>query len=100
MAQKLSTSDYVRIEGQVELAIRWMAPESRMYGTFSLKSDVWSFGVVVWEVFSFALQPYGGLTDCDVTDMIRRGELLCKPEGCPDNIFSIVKDSCWHWEPS
>ena len=78
MAQKLYASDYVRVCGQVVLPIRWMAPESIIYGIFSLQSDVWSFGVVVWEVFSFALQPYFGLANGDITDMILCGKLLCK----------------------
>ena len=71
-----------------------------MHGTFSSKSDVWSFGVVVWEVFSFAMQPYWGLSNGDFIDMIRQDQLLGKPEGCPENIFSMIKDSCWHSEPS
>ena len=100
MARQLHASDYVRVEGCLQLPIRWMAPESIMYGMFSSKSDVWSFGVVVWEVFSFAMQPYWGLSNGDVTDMIRQDQLLGKPEGCPENIFSMIKDSCWNREPS
>ena len=100
MAQKLYAGDYIRINGQVVLPIRWMSPESIVYGTFSSQSDVWSFGVVVWEVFSFALQPYWGFANSDVTDMVRRGKLLLKPVACPENLFSFIKESCWHQEPS
>ena len=49
MSQNLYTKDYYRVSGEVSLPVRWMAPESILYGTFSTKADVWSFSVVVWK---------------------------------------------------
>lgn len=49
------------------LPVRWMSPESVMYGRFTLESDVWSFGVVLWEVYSFGKQPYYGHNNEEVS---------------------------------
>ena len=100
MAHKLDDQDYVQLYGQVTVPLRWMAPESINCGIFSLKSDIWSFGVVVWEVFSFAMVSYLGHNLDAVKGMILRGKLLGKPKGCPTNVFSVVEDSCWNLEPS
>ena len=45
------------------LPVRWMSPESISFGRFTLESDIWSYGVVLWEIFSFGIQPYCGLTN-------------------------------------
>ena len=87
------------MEGEASLPVRWMPPESLIYGTFSTKGDVWSFGVVVWEVFSFAMQPYWGLPNSDVVEMIRCGKVLNKPEWCPDKVYILVKEGCWCMSP-
>lgn len=52
------------------LPVRWMSPESVMYGRFTLETDVWSFGVVLWEVFSFGKQPYYGHTNEEVRNVL------------------------------
>ena len=49
------------------LPLRWMAPESIMHGKFTTESDIWSFGIVIWEIFSFGKQPWFGLTNDEVT---------------------------------
>ena len=76
-----------------------MPPESCLYGKFTTESDVWSFGVVLWEIFSYGLQPYYGFTNTDVIDMIRSRQLLACPEDCPPHIYSLMIE-CWHEIPS
>jgi hypothetical protein len=95
MSQNLYSKDYYRVSGEVSLPVRWMPPESIIYGTFSTKGDVWSFGVVMWEIFSFGMQPYWGYPNDTVVDMLRRGKLLEKPDSCPDKLYSLIKDGCW-----
>ena len=102
MSRSLYDSYYFRIQGQLILPIRWMAYES-FYGKFSTKSDVWSFGVTLWEIFSMAEHdPYTELSDEEVIDNATKGpkrSLLEMPEVCPDDIFEVMK-RCWVHEPS
>ena len=57
MSRNLYTRDYYRVNGKAVLPIRWMSPEAVVYGKFTIQSDVWSFGVVMWEVFSTQHRP-------------------------------------------
>ena len=98
MSKNLYSKDYYRINGSAVLPVRWMSPEALIYGKFSVEGDVWSFGVVMWEVFSFALQPYYGICNEEVTDAIRHGKTLKIPEDCPSEIYELMKE-CWSMDP-
>ena len=98
MSQNLYSSDYYRVRGQAVLPVRWMSPEAVIYGKFSTDSDVWSFGVVMWEVFTFAMQPYYGTSNEEVTESIRRHKILAKPADCPNRFYEMMK-TCWTPEP-
>lgn len=74
------------------------APESFNYGTFSHASDVWSFGVTLWEMFSFGEAPYGDLKGTEVIALVEKGTRLLQPEKCPDNVFEIMS-ACWNYRP-
>ena len=78
--------------------VRWYAPESVNYGKFSSKSDVWSFGVTLWEMFSFGEQPYSGKDGTQVREFVERGGRLPKPRECPDKIYRKMKE-CWLIDP-
>ena len=80
------------------LPMRWMAPEAIIYGQLSLPGDVWSFGVVMWVIFSFAKQLYYGKVNNQVMHEIRNGQTLSRPVNCPENIFEIML-SCWQMKP-
>jgi len=99
MSHNLYAQDYYRVRGQAILPVRWMSPEAVVYGKFSTAGDVWSFGVVMWEVFSFAMQPYFGTSNEEVTKAIRRGDTLSRPVDCPHKIYEMMKD-CWNMIPA
>lgn len=81
------------------LPIRWMAPESLYDDIFSVKSDIWSFGVLLWEIVTLGSTPYPGLSAGDVMRKVREGHRLEKPEHCRRELYNIMY-YCWEAEPS
>lgn len=86
-----------KIGGSRMLPVRWMSPESVLYGRFTLESDVWSFGVVLWEIYSYGKQPYYGHNNEEVVKLILQGIMLIPPEDCPTFICEIMSN-CWKSE--
>ncbi|KAJ2952001.1 hypothetical protein O0L34_g4263 [Tuta absoluta] len=81
------------------LPIRWMAPESLYDDIFSVKSDIWSFGVLLWEIVTLGSTPYPGLSAGDVMRKVREGHRLEKPEHCRRELYNIMF-YCWEAEPT
>lgn len=98
MSRDIHTSDYYKLSKETALPIRWLAPEALNYGKFSFKSDVYAYGVLLWEIFTFALQPYYGYSNKEVIHFIQKGIHLGQPRDCPDFVYAIMKD-CWHEDP-
>lgn len=80
------------------LPIRWMAPESLYDNIFSIKSDVWSFGVLMWEVVTLGSTPYPGMSAAEVMKKVRDGVRLDKPEHCRRELYNIMF-YCWDNDP-
>nr|XP_046238284.1 protein-tyrosine kinase 2-beta-like isoform X2 [Scatophagus argus] len=80
------------------LPIKWMAPESINFRRFTTASDVWMFGVCVWETFSMAQQPFFWLENGQVINHLESGVRLPKPQLCPPPIYSLL-NHCWAYEP-
>ncbi|XP_015126879.1 tyrosine-protein kinase Shark [Diachasma alloeum] len=98
LSRSFGPSDYYRATQGGKWPIKWYAPESYNFGTFSHASDVWSFGVTLWEMFSYGEQPYGDRRGVDVIQLVEKGERLQKPEDCPDHIHEVMK-RCWSYAP-
>ncbi|CAL4132511.1 unnamed protein product, partial [Meganyctiphanes norvegica] len=98
MSRDVYTCDYYKVGGSRLLPVRWMSPESIMYGKFTLESDVWSFGVVLWEIYAFGKQPYFGNSNEEVVNLILQGILLNPPETCPARVCDVMR-RCWATEP-
>ena len=97
LTRKLESDFYKGLENEA-IAIRWMPLEAISNNMFTVSSDVWSFGVVLWEVFSFALQPYYGLTHEQVIHYIKDGKILSIPDNTPAEVYEIMK-LCWAFIP-
>ncbi|XP_050403794.1 tyrosine-protein kinase HTK16 isoform X2 [Patella vulgata] len=87
-------SDYYQASAGGRWPIKWYAPESVNYGKFTHASDVWSYGVTLWEMFSFGEPPYGEKKGIEVLEFIEQGCRLPKPEKCPDRVYDLML-SCW-----
>lgn len=98
MARDIYRSDYYRKGGKAMLPIKWMPPEGFLDGIFSSKTDVWSFGVLLWEIFSMGLMPYTGLPNRDVMHLVTNGGRLEVPTECPHQVYALMA-TCWHPNP-
>lgn len=74
------------------------APEAITRAEFSSASDVWSYAVTVWEVYSLGKVPWKGLGPIEIRDLLVEGERLGRPERCPGDVFMLVQ-SCWRNNP-
>ncbi|XP_062868458.1 NT-3 growth factor receptor [Trichomycterus rosablanca] len=98
MSRDIYSMDYYRVGGHTMLPIRWMPPESIMYRKFSTESDVWSFGVIMWEIFTYGKQPWFQLSNNEVIDCITQGRVLDRPRLCPKEVYDLML-GCWQREP-
>ncbi|XP_036107680.1 vascular endothelial growth factor receptor 1 [Molossus molossus] len=90
--------DYVR-KGDTRLPLKWMAPESIFDKIYSTKSDVWSYGVLLWEIFSLGGSPYPGVQmDEEFCSRLKEGMRMRAPEYATPEIYQIMLD-CWHRDP-
>ncbi|KAJ8317230.1 hypothetical protein KUTeg_005134 [Tegillarca granosa] len=81
-----------------KLPYKWMAIEAVFDQTFTIKSDVWSFGIVLWEIVTLAGSPYPGIPNKDIFRLLKDGYRMEKPENCSPEIYQIML-SCWHPNP-
>ncbi|XP_076878695.1 LOW QUALITY PROTEIN: NT-3 growth factor receptor [Brachyhypopomus gauderio] len=98
MSRDIYSTDYYRVGGHTMLPIRWMPPESIMYRKFTTESDVWSFGVILWEIFTYGKQPWFQLANNEVIECITQGRVLERPRLCPKEVYDVML-GCWQREP-
>ena len=79
--------------------VKWTAPEAAMYNRFSIKSDVWSFGIVLYEIITYGRFPYPAMTNNQVLLQLERGYRMPRQFGCPDKLYIIMLD-CWQEVPA
>ncbi|KAG5337371.1 INSR protein, partial [Acromyrmex charruanus] len=99
MARDIYETDYYKIGKKGLLPIRWMAPENLSDGVFTSDSDVWSFGVVLYEILTLAEIPYQGFSNEEVLHHVLRKGMLNIPRNCPETIQKLM-EKCFKWRPS
>ncbi|XP_025264136.1 proto-oncogene tyrosine-protein kinase ROS-like [Camponotus floridanus] len=95
LSRDIYKNDYYRVKGEVLLPIRWMAPESLIMGIFTSQSDVWSFGILMWEITSLGEQPYSAKVNEEVINYVRAGGRLPMTLNCPSTLYQLML-RCWN----
>ncbi|EYB92981.1 hypothetical protein Y032_0187g1104 [Ancylostoma ceylanicum] len=98
MARDIYENNYYRKGGRAKLPVRWMPPEAFLDGLFTTQTDVWSFGVVLWEISSFGMLPYFGVDNFDVMGLVTNGGRLDAPNTVPVELQEVMRN-CWNTRP-
>nr|XP_057947022.1 ALK tyrosine kinase receptor isoform X1 [Doryrhamphus excisus] len=98
MARDIYRASYYRKGGRAMLPVKWMPPEAFMEGIFTSKTDTWSFGVLLWEIFSLGYMPYPSRSNQEVLDFVTNGGRMDPPKNCPGPVYRIMTQS-WQHQP-
>uniref|UniRef100_A0A671NRJ6 Hepatocyte growth factor receptor n=1 Tax=Sinocyclocheilus anshuiensis TaxID=1608454 RepID=A0A671NRJ6_9TELE len=100
LARDVYDKEYYSVHNKhgVKLPVKWMALESLQTHKFTTKSDVWSFGVLLWELMTRGAPPYSDVNSFDITIFLLQGRRLLQPEFCPDALYNVMIE-CWHPKP-
>uniref|UniRef100_A0A8B9RKA1 receptor protein-tyrosine kinase n=1 Tax=Astyanax mexicanus TaxID=7994 RepID=A0A8B9RKA1_ASTMX len=100
LARDVYDKEYYSVHNKsgVKLPVKWMALESLQTHKFTTKSDVWSFGVLLWELMTRGAPPYSDVNSFDITVFLLQGRRLLQPEFCPDALYNLMIE-CWHPKP-
>ncbi|XP_061796099.2 proto-oncogene tyrosine-protein kinase Src isoform X1 [Nerophis lumbriciformis] len=97
LARLIEDNEYTARQG-AKFPIKWTAPEAALYGRFTIKSDVWSFGVLLTELATKGRVPYPGMVNREVLDQVERGYRMPCPSECPGSLHELML-SCWRKDP-
>ena len=99
---KLANFEMARViddaQNPAAVATKWTAPEALLYDKFTIKSDVWSFGIVLYEIITYGRFPYPAMTNTEVLEQLKQGYRMPQPRTCPDKLYDIMYN-CWQEEP-
>ena len=99
LSQRIHWQQYYCGTDNDAIPIRWMPLESIIFNRYTTTSDVWAFGVCLWEIFSFALQPYYGMSHEEVVRFLQGGGILQPPQYATCAIYALMR-SCWRSSPA
>ncbi|CAL4102604.1 unnamed protein product, partial [Meganyctiphanes norvegica] len=95
---RLMRDDTYTAHAGAKFPIKWTAPEGLAYNKFSTKSDVWAFGILLWEIATYGVSPYPGVDLTNVYHLLESGYRMDCPQGCPTRVYELMKQ-CWLWNP-
>ncbi|KAM6987144.1 tyrosine-protein kinase Fer isoform 2-T2 [Aplochiton taeniatus] len=84
--------------GLKQIPIKWTAPEALNYGRYSSESDIWSYGILLWETFSLGVCPYPGMTNQQAREQVEKGYRMSCPQKCPEEVYRVMQ-KCWDYKP-
>uniref|UniRef100_A0A8D8YLV5 receptor protein-tyrosine kinase n=1 Tax=Cacopsylla melanoneura TaxID=428564 RepID=A0A8D8YLV5_9HEMI len=99
LARDVHVDDLYERTSHNKLPIKWLAPESLADNLYSYKADVWSFGILLWEIFTFGEMPYPTLSNMETEQFVKAGQRMDKPEKCSEEVYEVMTQ-CWHHEAS
>nr|XP_009491678.1 PREDICTED: tyrosine-protein kinase FRK [Pelecanus crispus] len=94
---KVENENVYQARPETKLPVKWTAPEAIRYNKFSIKSDVWSFGILLFEIITYGKMPYAGMSGHQVIQMLDKGYRLPQPEACPVPLYQLMLQ-CWSAE--
>lgn len=95
LAKIIEDDEYTPSSPGNKFPIKWTSPEAALYGRFTIKSDVWSYGILLVEITTYGCVPYPGMTNRDVLEQVERGYRMAKPRICPESMFEVMLQ-CWN----
>ncbi|XP_033372914.1 tyrosine-protein kinase Fes/Fps isoform X3 [Parus major] len=98
MSREEEDGIYASTGGMKQIPVKWTAPEALNYGRYSSESDVWSFGILLWEAFSLGAVPYANLSNQQTREAVEHGMRLDPPEQCPEEVYQLMH-RCWEYDP-
>ncbi|XP_074664095.1 fibroblast growth factor receptor 1 isoform X5 [Strix aluco] len=99
LARDIHHIDYYKKTTNGRLPVKWMAPEALFDRIYTHQSDVWSFGVLLWEIFTLGGSPYPGVPVEELFKLLKEGHRMDKPSNCTNELYMMMRD-CWHAVPS
>lgn len=99
LARDVHNLDYYKKTTNGRLPVKWMAPEALFDRVYTHQSDVWSFGVLLWEIFTLGGSPYPGIPVEELFKLLKEGHRMDKPASCTHDLYMIMRE-CWHAVPS
>ncbi|XP_018419462.1 PREDICTED: fibroblast growth factor receptor 2 isoform X2 [Nanorana parkeri] len=95
LARDVNNIDYYKKTTNGRLPVKWMAPEALFDRVYTHQSDVWSFGVLMWEIFTLGGSPYPGIPVEELFKLLKEGHRMDKPANCTNELYMMMRD-CWH----
>nr|XP_025862277.1 fibroblast growth factor receptor 4 isoform X4 [Vulpes vulpes] len=99
LARGVHHIDYYKKTSNGRLPVKWMAPEALFDRVYTHQSDVWSFGILLWEIFTLGGSPYPGIPVEELFSLLREGHRMDRPPNCPPELYGLMRE-CWHAAPS
>ncbi|XP_041124168.1 fibroblast growth factor receptor 3 isoform X10 [Polyodon spathula] len=99
LARDVHNIDYYKKTTNGRLPVKWMAPEALFDRVYTHQSDVWSYGVILWEIFTLGGSPYPGIPVEELFKLLKEGHRMDKPANCTHELYMIMRE-CWHAVPS